>query len=111
MDACFTLRSSVVTHHIRLFFEEAVDVYLGVAEVRFVEPRAITLEEADDCLSLPSYSYSYSYSYALSTDQCFLNGGGCTSCCPQCEDLIALESYNAYSTRCVCFSGEASSVS
>ena len=118
MDACFAI-SPVETQHIRLFLEQAVDVYLGIAEVRFVELRAITLEEADNCLSLGSYSYSYSYSYALSTstDQCFLNGGGCTSCCPQCEDLIALESGKddevdaREATRCVCFSGEASSVS
>jgi hypothetical protein len=129
MDACFAI-SPVETQHIRLFLEQAVDVYLGIAEVRFVELRAITLEEADNCLSLGSYSYSYSYSYALSTDQCFLNGGGCTSCCPQCDDLIALESGKdrvepvsrrraqapvavdaREATRCVCFSGEASSVS
>ena len=36
MDACFTLRSSVETQHIRLFFEFAVDSELGIAEVRFV---------------------------------------------------------------------------
>ena len=38
MDACFTLKSSVETQHIRLSLQQAVDdTYLGIAEVRFVE--------------------------------------------------------------------------
>jgi hypothetical protein len=67
MDACFAI-SPVETQHIRLFFEEAFDVYLGIAEVRFVELRGITsLEEASDCLSLASYSYTYSYGSEVGT--------------------------------------------
>ena len=44
MEACFAI-SPVETQHVRLFFEHD-DVKLGVAEVRFVELRAIALEEA-----------------------------------------------------------------
>jgi hypothetical protein len=86
---------------------------LGVAEVRFVEPRAITLEEADNCLSLPwlgSYSYSYSYSYSNTESyttsyisQCFLEGGGCDTCCPQCD--VTTDYNNRYATKCVCSDG------
>merc|ERR1719506_2808950 len=68
MEACFAI-SPVETQHVRLFFEHD-DVKLGVAEVRFVELRAIALEEADNCLTLrgtlgPTPS---AYSYIFEAD-------------------------------------------